>query len=340
MTIARGFGLLMLLWAAGAQADALSADLVGRKLLGQGDPELKISVHERITAFELTLKRSDGAVVKKRGGGKPGSVQTIRLPQPAGAFQYEGKLVAFFPQGAPTELPLTFETEVAGPPKISYRDEDLDLDNRTFRFQLSRPAGHAQVVVQMDTGATAFEGDVRFSGESAGTPLEIQWPETEGKVLRISLVAYDTSEFFSGLELFPWRVEIPHEEVHFASGKADLAASEQPKLQSSLEQIAAEIAKYGKWAPLKLYVLGHTDTVGGAAENRALSARRARAIATWFRKQGLKLPIFVEGFGEEALLVSTPDETDEAGNRRAEYIIAVGEPPMPGAPFPPKWKKL
>jgi hypothetical protein len=36
----------------------------------------------------------------------------------------------------------------------------------------------------------------------------------------------------------------------------------------------------------------------------------------------------------------TPDETDEASNRRAEYIISVEPPQLSKAPFSPRWKKL
>jgi hypothetical protein len=52
------------------------------------------------------------------------------------------------------------------------------------------------------------------------------------------------------------------------------------------------------------------------------------------------VPVFYEGFGEESPAVPTPDETAEAGNRRAEYIIAVEDPALKDAPFPPRWRRL
>jgi outer membrane protein OmpA-like peptidoglycan-associated protein len=192
----------------------------------------------------------------------------------------------------------------------------------------------------MDTGQKAFDGEVRFAGEAAGTPLTVRWPAAPGRVLRISLRAYDTSDFFDGLDLFPWQVDIPHEEVHFATNRADIPAAERPKLDQSHTRIAEALARYGRFAALRLYVLGHTDTVGAAADNRALSLARARSIATYLRRKGLRVPVYVEGFGEEAPRVQTPDETDEAANRRAEYIIAVEDPQLPAAPFTPRWRKL
>jgi outer membrane protein OmpA-like peptidoglycan-associated protein len=196
------------------------------------------------------------------------------------------------------------------------------------------------VVVLMDTGRKAFDGEVTLEGAPAGTPLEVTWPQAEGRVLSISLRAYDTSDFYTGLELFPWQVDIPHEEVSFPSGSADVPASERKKLEQSHKLIADAVSRYGRFASLRLYVLGHTDTVGAADANRELSLRRARSIAAYFRQRGLKLPIFYEGFGEQAPSISTPDETDEPGNRRAEYIIAVEAPALPQTPFPPRWRKL
>ena len=100
------------------------------------------------------------------------------------------------------------------------------------------------------------------------------------------------------------------------------------------------VSRYGRFAELRLYILGHTDTVGDTDSNRKLSLERARSIAAYLRKRGLKLPIFYEGFGEQAPSVATPDETAEAANRRAEYILAVEPPALASTPFPPQWRKL
>lgn len=86
-------------------------------------------------------------------------------------------------------------------------------------------------------------------------------------------------------------------------------------------------------------MLGHTDTVGKTDDNRELSLKRAKSIASYFRQRGLKVPVFYEGFGEQSLAVPTPDETAEAANRRAEYIIAVEDPSLTNAPFAPRWRK-
>jgi outer membrane protein OmpA-like peptidoglycan-associated protein len=323
-----------------AFADAVRVSLQPKATLDEGLPELRVHIEEPIAGFAVKLKRSDGKTVEVKGGGKPGVTRTIPLEQPEGRFHYEGELTVNFADAEPAAMPLSFDAEVLGPLKLAVERRDVDVPARKVRFTLSRPASHAKVTVLMDTGRKAFDGEVPFDGAPAGTPLEVTWPQAEGRVLSISIRAYDTSDFYTGVQLFPWQVDIPHEEVGFGTGSADVPAAERRKLDHSHKLISNAVAKYGRFASLRLYVVGHTDTVGATDANRELSLRRARSIAAYFRQRGLKLPIFYEGFGEQAPSVSTPDETDEAGNRRAEYIIAVDDPALPHAPFPPQWRKL
>jgi outer membrane protein OmpA-like peptidoglycan-associated protein len=323
-----------------ALADAIRVSLEGRAALGEKLPTLLVHIEEPIAGFEVKLKRSDGKVVEVKGGGKPGIVRRIELEQPEGRFHYEGELVVRFPDAEAGSMPLSFDTELYGPLKLEVRGEDVDVAGRKVRFTLNRPAGRVELTVLMDTGKKAFMGDVSFKGEPAGTPLELTWPPEEGRVMKISLRAFDTAEFYTGVDLFPWQVDIPHEEVNFASGSADVPAGERGKLDKSHALIAEALAKYGRFAALRLYVLGHTDTVGPTADNRELSLKRAKSLAAYFRKRGLRVPVFYEGFGEQSPAVATPDETAEAGNRRAEYIIAVEDPVLKHAPFPPRWRKL
>ncbi|MFP2932317.1 OmpA family protein [Pyxidicoccus sp. 3LG] len=321
-------------------ADAIRVSLEGRAALGEKLPTLLVHIEEPIAGFEVKLKRSDGKVVEVKGGGKPGITRSIELEQPEGRFHYEGELVVRFPDAESGSLPLSFDTELYGPLSVAVRKEDVDVAGRKLRLTMTRPAKRVELTVLMDTGEKAFQGEVPFKGEPAGTPLELTWPAAEGRVMKISLRAFDTAEFYAGVDLFPWQVDIPHEEVNFASGSADVPAGERGKLDKSHGLITDALRKYGRFATLRLYVLGHTDTVGASADNRELSLKRARSLAAWFRKRGLKVPVFYEGFGEESPAVATPDETAEAGNRRAEYIIAVEDPTLQHAPYPPRWRKL
>ena len=135
-------------------------------------------------------------------------------------------------------------------------------------------------------------------------------------------------------------MEIPHEDVVFASGSHAIPGAENPKLESSWTSVSEVFAKYGAVVEVKLYVAGYTDTVGDAGSNQGLSERRARSIATWFRQRGFAGPVFYQGFGESVLAVQTPDGTDEQANRRALYVLAAQAPPV-SPPLPRSdWKQL
>lgn len=337
----RALSIAAVLFAGAAwAADAVDVSLSGQALAGQGYPAVIVDVYEPIKGFELRLQRSDGQAVRIGGKGKPNTSHRLELRQPEGRFHYKGELLVLMPDGSKSSLPLEFDAELFGPPKISFDKKDFDLKERRMVFRLSRPASHAEVKVLMDTGQVAFDGRVGFGNAPAGSPLEVTWPDAPGRVMKIELRAYDTMTYFSGIELFPWQVDIPHEEVNFDTNKWDVRADQAPKLDNSLRQIVEAVRKFGHLATLRLYVAGHTDTVGTTESNRTLSLNRARSISAWFRKRGLRIPVYYEGFGEEALMISTPDNTDEPRNRRAEYIIAVEDPVLKVTPFPPKWRKL
>lgn len=320
--------------------DAIHVSLESRVPLGQGLPALKVEILEPILGFDVKLKRSDGKEFEFKDGGKPGMTRTLELEQPEGRFHYEGELTVRFKGSEPGKMPLSFDTELLGPLTLTVSKEDLDLAARKLRFKLSRPAGKAKLTVVSDSGWNAFDGEIKFKGEPAGTPLEVTWPKPAGKVLKISLKAYDTADFFQSVEFFPWQVDIPHEEVIFASGSAEVPAAERSKLDKSVAKISEAVKRYGEFAPLRLYILGHTDTVGPTPANRELSLQRARSIAAYFRTHGARLPIYFEGFGEQAPHKPTPDETAEPANRRAEYIISVDDPSLTHAPFSPQWRPL
>lgn len=323
-----------------ARADSIRVALEGRTELGKAPPRIKIAIVEPIAGFELSLERSDGKTVKTRGGGKPGVTRVIELPQPEGKFRYRGALTVTLPNAETASMPLDFETEAWGPLKLTLDTTLEDVKARRLRFRLNRPIAKAQLTVTLDDGRVVFDSEINFNGEAPGTPLEVSWPEHEGRVMKVALVAHDTSTYFAGVESFPWQLDVPHEEVVFDSGQAKVRKDQEAKLDASFEAIADQVRRYGRFAPIKLYVVGHTDTVGDAASNRTLSVARAKSLAAAFRKRGLRVPIFYEGLGEDAPRVSTEDEQGEEANRRAEYILAVEPPEISGSAGSLTWRKL
>lgn len=333
--------LMMASYAPPCFADAVQVSLTTRVPKGQ-QPSLDVHILEPIAGFRVQLTRSDGKTFDLKGGGRAGTTRTIQLEHATeGVLKWQGSLTVNRVNGEQGTMPLEFETEVQGPLKLSIeKDRDVDFEQRTIAFTLNHPAAKVHLTVLVDSGVTAFDDDITFNSEAAGTRLQVSWPKTEARPMKVDVRAYDTLGFYDSIELTKWQVDIPHEEVNFDSGQATLRPEERPKLDQSYNVINDAVKKFGGLARLRLFIAGHTDTVGSTDANRTLSLNRARAIGTYFRSKGLRIPVLVEGFGEEALLVGTPDETAELKNRRAEYIIAIDTPTTHRAPFPPNWKSL
>lgn len=78
----------------------------------------------------------------------------------------------------------------------------------------------------------------------------------------------------------------------------------------------------GAQAIVEVVVIGHTDTVGSAENNVALSAQRSKAVASRLQAAGLKLSaLTLESHGEKNPLIPTKDGVPEPRNRRVQVTI-------------------
>ena len=183
---------------------------------------------------------------------------------------------------------------------------------------------------------------IEKSFDYAGPELEMRWPPIPREQLeKIEVRITAKNNAYQAVTITPWSVKIDHEEVKFDTNKAVIRESEIPLLKDSLEKIkdvlhAVEGKKLG---PITLFIAGHTDTRGSDEHNMKLSRDRAEAIAAWFQKQGICIPIAYEGFGETALKKLTKDKVDEPANRRVDYILSV-EPPVIKKGASPVWKLI
>lgn len=92
-----------------------------------------------------------------------------------------------------------------------------------------------------------------------------------------------------------------------------------PDSQTELKRMLAVLASHP--AP-EVRVIGHTDSVGNARSNEALSMQRAEAVRDQLVKAGVAASsIEAVGRGERELLVLTADEVDEPRNRRVEINL-------------------
>jgi outer membrane protein OmpA-like peptidoglycan-associated protein len=328
--IARALAALLAL-ASLAAAAPLDVGLKNQVPAGQ-KPSIQLTANAPIQRVDVELTRTDDGKHFSLGHGpmKPGESASLPIGDgKAGHFHWQGKLVAHLPDGNQLTNQITFETATTGNLQVKYARDHLDLDAHVLEFQLSRPAGAAELHVFSDDGVEIGQGQATFHGEPAGTWLPISWTQKAGNVMRLELRATSQDGQAVLVKLLPWSVHIAHEEVNFPTGSAQIPPAETGKLDASYGKIIEAVEKARKAQPdisVRLFIAGHTDTVGSSADNRKLSLDRARAIAAWFRDRGLPLPIAYAGFGEDALKVKTPDQTDEPANRRADYIVGVEEP--------------
>jgi OOP family OmpA-OmpF porin len=104
-------------------------------------------------------------------------------------------------------------------------------------------------------------------------------------------------------------------QVFFDFNKSDITAAAAKVIQQ-----ASDSVKAGHMTQIN--VTGHTDTVGSAKYNQALSERRAAAVKAQLVADGVpNTEIATSGVGKTGLLVPTADGVREPQNRRAEIVL-------------------
>lgn len=109
--------------------------------------------------------------------------------------------------------------------------------------------------------------------------------------------------------------------ITFATGSAQLTPQAEAVLASLARALAAPMLERSRFR-----IEGHTDTVGDAGMNQALSERRAAVVRDLLvQRYGIVATrLDPVGFGESTLLVPTGDGRPEARNRRVQ-VVNLGE---------------
>ena len=295
--------------------------------LPQESPRITLTAGERVDKLRVAVleqgRRVAGRNVAALG---PGGTQSIVWRAQPGVHEYTVQVSGKSAHGPATVSVETVVT-VMRPLEVKLAKNQVDLEERVLFFALNNPAGRATLTVHSPSGRVMHEATTDLSGRPAGARLEVRWPELPEPISRMVLRVADASDSWSDFELLPFSVEIPHEDVVFETAQHAIRSSETEKLETAYDAILEAIKEHGADLKARLYVLGHTDSVGSGPDNQQLSDRRAAEIARWFAARGgISLPILAHGFGETQLLVKTADNVDEAKNRRAQYILAAQAP--------------
>lgn len=105
--------------------------------------------------------------------------------------------------------------------------------------------------------------------------------------------------------------------IEFASGSESLTA----QWKTTVDELSAAL----QGNDTQLQIVGHTDNIGDAEINQALSQRRAESIKAAMVKKGIDAArISTTGFGADKPIASNDTADGRQRNRRIEFVIAAG----------------
>ncbi len=200
----------------------------------------------------------------------------------------------------------------------------------TFQLAKGRPdASGVAVVRNYETALTRIGGTIAASDPQRwvnghvtvdGREVWAQAEKGNGKIwLRIvekqamrQHVVADAAAFAEGLKATG---HVAVYGIHFDTGKAVVKPESRPALEEVARLLKAD-------AGLRLWVVGHTDSVGKVEDNLRLAQARAEAVAAELAASHGIAPARLKGYGVGPLAPVADNGTDEgrAKNRRVELV--------------------
>ncbi len=103
--------------------------------------------------------------------------------------------------------------------------------------------------------------------------------------------------------------------VHFETNSAELTGD-------SIAILDRAVATLKKRADIRVEVAAHTDSIGSAAYNQALSERRAKSVMDYLTSHGIAADrLTAKGYGESDPIASNATAAGRAKNRRVELRV-------------------
>jgi len=305
----------------------------------KGYPSLSFAPSKTVNNLTVTIKK-DGKhfLTKKYKNIFEKTKKTIKLKQKEGECKYTITMKGTHIDDESIDDSFEMKGVRVKPIDLFFKAKDVDVEHRAVKFDASREIVKVEVTIYNTKKEVIYKKENEIS-PATKNKIEVTWDNLNDEILTININAFDKWNYWSGMNINPFSVHIPHKEVEFLSGKWDVEKNELPKIKDSYKKVVKAINKYGKALQLKLYIAGYTDTVGNPSSNLVLSEKRARAIAKSFHKLGLKIPIYYQGFGESVLKKNTKDEVNEVMNRRAIYVLSSQSPGISKTIPKSNWKR-
>ncbi len=328
--------LLLSLWFGVARAGDLDFGFVPNPGPAE-QPALFVTPGRKVDELYVVIEVGGKSFTFTKTNVPAGVKQSFKWPRNTAVTHADAFVRATYADGDVVETNVPVDYSFAGPLAVNLAGASADIAGKTITVTTTGPVSSADIVAYGAHKAELQRATVDVRGGPGKVSVPFVGDPSEVVLLDITL-RNPTS--WAGFTYSPWFLDIPHEDVLFTSDSSQIPSDQAWKLEATLRQLQDVLDKYGAVVPVKLYVAGCTDTVGDSAHNADLSARRARAIATWLRGHGYDQPIYTWGFGENLLAVPTGDGVDNAANRRALYMVGANPPP-PGSGVPSVgWKPL
>ncbi len=313
----------------------------------KGRAWVELTADELLSGVKVTIKGDDGSRTSKTVTIKPGKPTRITWKQSERHVSYAIDIEA---NDAFTSGNFEVQKPIEGGDRDPFKllsDREEIVDRQTIRYETPFTITNLELQVFNTDGDLVAEELITDKVIEAGDSFEMSW-STSDEVFMIKVTGGDDSGFSYTDTRVPWAVDIPHTEVNFKSGRSGIQDDEEWKVADAFSVLVHELARLDEAnkavagsLSAQLYIVGYTDTVGNAADNKKLSEARAKAIAKYFYEHGAWCEIYYSGMGERGLAVDTGDSVDELRNRRALYILGVQKPAGGGqVPQQGQWKQL
>lgn len=332
-------------WSYGSQTDT------------KGTAMVELTADENLNGVKVTIKGSDGTEVEKSINIKAGKNTKVTWKQKGRQVEYEIKIEAnesFTTGNFEVIRPIAGGSQ--GSLALQSGREDI-VDEQKIRYKTPFTLSSHELQVFNTDGDMIVEQVVTDEVIDAGESFEMNW-RTSDEVFMIKVTGSDDTGYSATDTRVPWSVHIPHTEVNFDSGKYNIKPDEEWKVAEAFSVLIHELDHLEKAnkalddldpanktsaddITVQLYIVGYTDTVGNAADNKKLSENRAKSIAKYFVDNGAWCEIYYAGLGEKGNAIKTGDSVDEVRNRRALYILSPQTPAGGGqVPGSGAWKRL
>jgi OOP family OmpA-OmpF porin len=187
------------------------------------------------------------------------------------------------------------------------RDAVSDLQVfRNFDVAL-KGAGFTMMYEESPASITARQGETWYNLQTNGT----HYYQT---VVNVRAMTQEVTEAASLADELNKSGHVAVYGIHFDTGKAAIL----PDSENTLGEIVKMLQKN---ADVKLSLEGHTDNVGPAASNQALSEKRAQSGVSWLTGHGIVATrLKAKGWGQTKPVEENGTEDDRTKNRRVELV--------------------